>query len=71
MLRRIGRAEEVRDGAVHECGVEVQRDIQREPFASKLAQVLPVGLQRCARLAERPIMVEEIELTNIRGHDER
>ena len=59
----------MRDGPVDERRVEGECDIQRQALASKFAQVLPVVLERCARLLERPCTVKEVELIDLRGDD--
>ena len=59
----------MRDGPVDERRVERESDIQRQALASKFAQVLPVVLERCARLLKRPGPIEEVELVDVRSDD--
>ena len=55
--------EEIIDGQVS--------DIERHALASKFAEVLPIVLESCARFLERPCMIKEVELVEIRSDDIR
>ena len=58
----------VRDGSVHVDLLQVQRRIQGEAGATKLAEVLSVSVERVASLRKRCLSVQQVEVLKL-GRD--
>ena len=59
------RAKMVRDGSVHVDLLQVQRRIEAEASATKLAEVLPISVERIASLRKRCLSVQQVEVLKL------
>ena len=67
-LRHQLRAKVVRDGSVYVDLLQVQRRIEAEAGAMKLAEVLPISVERIASLRKRCLSVQQVEVLKL-GRD--